>query len=684
MPRKGSNGSRSSSSPRKKIRRIGETRQSQSLRTFGIGSIVDFRFHSVMPLGLENWPAKKWCQTIHEPDLERILDKKWFQAPPIADESRAIAELLKAARFPRWLFCPECYALGMVRDVGEETDQFTAGLTFGDRFAFICIDDGKPKCTRMFGKKPCHGIGVPTRLVVVCTHPKGPETDHLGHIDDFPWYDWVHFESSSDHDDQDEKSEKHKSDEKTVHYLSLRAQERTLAIDDLVVECSCGKRKPLSGVFSKDAMRVFRCQGWRPWLENRRDATRCGRPVRAFLRGATNLHLPITTAVISIPPYSDALNALMDDFIDDLVEKWEDDCEDRAEEGNAPRPKVVFAERRIAKLREQGFDRDKEFTDAKVVECIVDRLSGGSKDPSEARTSQKGRRFAECVALRQGDSNPHGNFDAIPVDVPDKWSPYISKLVKVRKLRKVEAMQGFRRDSQGNPDALPSQNLFAPISLRPMPWLPAIEMKGEGIFVELNLERSREWESSDSVQRRMSEIQKSFEIRASEEGWEDAHCPSARYILVHTLAHLLVRQLTLECGYSSASLQERLYVATAADIDSNPGVGGEMAGCLIYTSTTDSDGSFGGLVRMGDPNRFTDVMRDALRIATWCSSDPVCSTVEGQGYMGLNRAACHACALLPETSCEQRNSFLDRVLVVKPRGMNDGAAFFGEETFTTF
>jgi hypothetical protein len=684
MPKKRNPRTSSAKKTRKKVKRIGEARQSQALRTFGVGSIVDFRFHSVMPLGLEHWPPKYLCQTIHEPDLERLLEKRWFQAPPVADENRAVAELLKAVRFPRWLFCPECHALGMVRDISEDTDVASTEPTFGERFAFVSLNDGKPKCTRMNGKRPCNGIGVPTRLVVVCTHPKGPETDHLGHIDDFPWYDWVHFEPISEREESKAEVEEPNKEQSKAHYLSLRAQERTLAIDDLVVECSCGKRKPLSGVFSKDAMRFFRCQGWRPWLENRRDSTRCGRPLKAFLRGATNLHLPVTTAVISIPPYSDALNTMIDDFIDDIIDKWEDDCEDRAEEGLEPRAKNVFAARRLSKLREQGFDRDQEFSDEKIISCIVDRISGGSTNSSEARISQQGRRYAECLALRQGDINPRGNFDAVPVQVPERWEPYISKLVKVRKLRKVEAIQGFRRDSQGNPDALPSQSLFAPLSIRPMPWLPAIEMKGEGIFVELNLDRIRNWESREAVQLRMSEIQKSFNIKAEEEGWEEAQCPSARFILVHTFAHLLIRQLTLECGYSSAALQERLYVATAADIASCPGVGEEMAGCLIYTSTTDSDGSFGGLVRMGEPLRFTDLMRDALRIATWCSSDPVCSTVEGQGYMGLNRAACHACVLLPETSCERRNSFLDRVLVVKPRGMSDDAAFFAEETFTNF
>ena len=685
MARKRTRGARSKKGKRK-VRRIGEVRQSQSLRTFGIGSIVDFRFHSVMPLGLELWPGKIRCQTIHEPDLERILEKKWFQAPPVADENRAVPELLKAVRFPRWLFCPVCNALGMVRDVGSDAQaqEGESGPKYGEQFAFECVNDGKSKCTRMKGKRPCNGVGVPTRLVVVCYHASCPEIDHPGHIDDFPWHYWVHYEGPTK---EDEASAEHKDGSESkekAHYLYLRSQERTLAIDDLVVECTCGKEKPLGGVFSKEAMHVFRCQGWRPWLENRRDAQRCGHPVKAFLRGATNLHLPVTTAVISIPPYSDALNELIDDYIDDLADKWEDDCEDRAEEGLEPRFKSSFAKRQVARMRERGFDREQKFSDDKVIDCIVDRLSGGDVDSDEARVSQKGRRYAECTALRKGDDNPHGNFDALPVDVPANWRRYIERLIKVRKLRKVEVAQGFRRDSQGNPDSAAPQNLYAPISLRPMPWLPAIEMKGEGIFIELNLDLIQEWERRPAVADRMAAMEKHFNSWAKEEEWEDAKCPSGRYVLVHTFSHLLIRQLTLECGYSSASLQERIYVATSDDVDPPRGPGGEMAGCLIYTSTTDSDGSYGGLVRSGDPQRFTDLMRDGLRVATWCSSDPVCAIVDGQGYMALNRAACHACALVPETSCERGNIFLDRALVVAPRGMDSQASFFGEDSFLEF
>jgi hypothetical protein len=132
-----------------------------------------------------------------------------------------------------------------------------------------------------------------------------------------------------------------------------------------------------------------------------------------------------------------------------------------------------------------------------------------------------------------------------------------------------------------------------------------------------------------------------------------------RFILLHTFAHLLINRLTFECGYSSAALRERLYISE------NPVA--PMAGVLIYTANGDSEGTMGGLVRMGKPNNFEPVVRSSLEAASWCSADPVCMEVGirgGQGPDSCNLAACHSCTLVPETACEEFNRFLDRGVVV--------------------
>jgi hypothetical protein len=127
--------------------------------------------------------------------------------------------------------------------------------------------------------------------------------------------------------------------------------------------------------------------------------------------------------------------------------------------------------------------------------------------------------------------------------------------------------------------------------------------------------------------------------------------------MLHTLSHLLIKQLSFECGYSIASLCERIYCAEDSD-------GKEMSGIFIYTAGGDSEGTLGGLVRQGRPDAFPRIFKKAITTAKTCSNDPVCILSNGQGRESQNLAACHACALLPETCCEERNAFLDRGMIV--------------------
>lgn len=652
--------------------KIGEIRQSQALLTFGIGSVVDFPLHSAMPLGLDFWPDRKKCPAVREADLETILGKDWFQAPAVADEEHYWPPLMAAVRFPRWLYCPRCNSLGMVRELNQEGE--VRKDAFGSRWAFESVRGGKPRCLRANGNRPCDGIGIPTRLLVACYHSRdGIEADHPGHIDDFPWLEWAHCERNPELEKKEDAPRGRVQELVGAdHFLSLISIGQSLAIDDLLIQCSCGSRRSLGGAFSPDALKgIRRCKGWRPWLESRSDATGCDRLLKVFLRGATNLHLPVTESVISIPPVSSRLNTILEDHTAELRRLWDNTCEDQAEANQAPPDLQSFVPRQVRRLRNEGFDRDMEFSDSEVIAVLVDRLRGIQNRQKKPQETAEGRRWAECQALRQGEDNPFGHFDAHPVHLPDLWKDWFGHVVQVHRLREVTALLGFRRITRDNPDVLSTAVRYAPLSLQPMTWLPAIELRGEGLYLELQSERLRQWEKQPAVQERMQPLLDHFEKLALREHWDNVRPPSARFVLVHTLAHLLIRQLTLECGYSSASLRERIYVTMAEEQKKE-----EMAGFLIYTSTPDADGSLGGLVRMGETDRLFPLLTEALRQATWCSSDPICFTTPGQGTDGLNRGACHACALVPETSCERGNRFLDRGLVIPARGNDDGASYF--------
>jgi hypothetical protein len=181
---------------------------------------------------------------------------------------------------------------------------------------------------------------------------------------------------------------------------------------------------------------------------------------------------------------------------------------------------------------------------------------------------------------------------------------------------------------------------------------------GEGLFFRFSEPELQRWEQELRVRERMSRMQGFYESAQTRRKLRDRYL-SPRFVLVHTFAHLLMNQLSFDCGYSSAALKERLYVSSAP--------GAEQAAVLIYTAAGDAEGTMGGLVRMGKPEHFESVLENALQGAAWCAADPVCMEIgssTGQGPESCNLACCHSCGLVPETACEEFNRFLDRGSVV--------------------
>lgn len=230
----------------------------------------------------------------------------------------------------------------------------------------------------------------------------------------------------------------------------------------------------------------------------------------------------------------------------------------------------------------------------------------------------------------------------------------------VKRLREVRALQSFRRVEEPSP--ADSQLRQAALSLTKPSWLPAFEVSGEGVFLRLDPERLRIWEEQPEQVARAARIRENHErLLSARAGDSDKLVPPSpatpRFLLLHALAHSLINEWSLDGGYPAASLRERLY----SDED--------MAGVLIYTATSDSAGSLGGVVAQGEPDRLAETLRAALHRASWCSNDPLCMESETSGADSLNIAACHACMLLPETSCENNNILLDRAALV---GTPDG------------
>jgi len=478
-----------------------------------------------------------------------------------------------------------------------------------------------PKCNRLHdldkdlfpeqGKVRCSVCGAtmhPSRFLIACTN---------GHISDFPWMWWVHGDKPC-----------------SAPSMKVYSMGVTSSLGDIIVRCECGKHRPMTGVFGQDALKGFKCPGRRPWLIGD-DGEDCDQVPRVLQRGASNVYFAYHESALSIPEWSSRVQAWISQRWDTL-HAIPDSALEQTLKGMAAAVALNVEVRDILAAIRRRKDH------------LMD----------ESRPSREKLRYDEARALRQGSTETQpGDFECVPEDVHEVLQPLVNRVMLVKRVKEVRALRGFTRIAPPGEDVP-----VAPISRTPTDWLPAVEIRGEGIYLELDEKCVRNWEGTDAVRRRVSLLDSRYREVMAESNRRPERTITPRFVLLHTLAHLLITQLALDCGYSQSSLRERIYSITEEEARNNRFE--PFAGILIYTATPDSDGSLGGLVRQGMTERFAALLQDTIQGAAWCSSDPLCIESTAQGYLALNMAACHACCLVPETSCEYGNRFLDRALVV--------------------
>jgi hypothetical protein len=617
---------------RKRKGPIGKISRSQSVTTYGPGALYELRTfkggaiaNSVIVAGIHMWPESGMNENrISEPTLAASLGVDRFLMPPSAkdgDDSPPIP----AYRFPEWLECSECSRVGHVNHLFEEEI------------------DGPPKCAA----NDCSGYGVPTRLVVTCFKKEGePDDSSPGHIDNFPWVWWAHSQPG-----------KHVCDAPEVYLVN---DGKKAGISGLIVECrnkDCGASRSLGDVFKPEMLKPIKCSGYRPWLGDRKEehvCEACERPVRALLRGASNIYFPVPASAISIPPLSSKLVQ----EIENRCWQYLGDMKRRIQNGeDLNKPEFVKSLRNIL-----GYSRYTPEQIELALDVILENSVNGGQKLNEFE--QKLRERAALVSDYEADPEDplQDDFKNEVLELDDfnaqkLLKTYLQTLSKVHRLREVRAIRGFQR-VESSPVADSYTKACAPISKFKEDWLPAIETRGEGIYFELSKERLAEWETSQAVLDHIAPLVANYQRYCEGRGIDevDMDLVAPGYLMIHTLSHLLIKQLSLECGYSSASIRERLFYGRNEDE--------HWCGVLLYTAAASADGTLGGLVRQGEPENLEAMMSSSLENARWCSSDPLCIESEGQGADALNMAACHACALVSETSCEQRNLLLDRALLV--------------------
>ena len=594
---------------------IGKIRRSQIISTYGPGSIIDFRSPAGAPVsaisgGLEDWDESSFRkglqndQVINEPRLEKKLGVDGFRTPPVGNEKtgrrdkegRPVtrARQIPAMRFPNWQFCPSC-------DLLQHTN-------------FWSQDTGKdelycPQCSGRPGK-PKKQFVVPVRFVVACEN---------GHLGEFPWQDWC------DHSEGCEKK------------APLKLLSHGAGLSGLYVLCtSCGGKKSMGKAFSTGSLARIghKCWGHSPWLPKAAEV--CDKPPAVIQRGASNAYFPIVESSIDIPPWGDG-------FQEQLHQYW----------GGL---KAMVDRSQIKTLVELGimptWDGPKMSVDEMVakINLRLQLLDG---------VNAEDLRLEEYAHLTSSESEDTGGekptFQIAPELVPSFWRRHLSHLVRVERLREVRALKGFTRLTPM--EGQQSDRQMAPLSIQPQKWLPAVEVFGEGIFISLDEKTLSSWEGRDDVQERVESLQVAVLRDWQERNGTEVPLPvpiTPRFVMIHTLAHAFIKRLSLDCGYSSSSVRERLYVGEGEQ---------PMSGFLVYTSAPDADGTLGGLSREGKAERVGTILVQAIQDTEWCSSDPLCSDGINSFLDHSNLSACHACSFLPETACEHFNHYLDRALL---------------------
>jgi hypothetical protein len=611
-------------------------RRSQLISPFGIGAMVDFpRDESLMPAGLDAWPyAKQECPPesgwlVREERLEARMNVKCFRLPPdhrdIDTGSRFANQDVPFVRFPRWHYCHHCGGMGEVALFSSTRERCP----------------GRPYTQQSCHKKPesRRPFLIPVRFVAAC---------EIGHIQDFPFMDWVHRNAAATPECQ----------------LRLRAGRSSAGLSGITIECSCGQKRNLGDVFRYDPQQGgplskigCMCQGWQPWLGKAAGDHGCGRHLRVLQRGATNVYFPQVVSSIYLPLWAEKTGA-------DVIALLDQPSLWAVLSQGTVNGKIDPARCEIA----AGMGG----VDAKELEVAAQLKMDGRQAVivAGAAGDEESFRRSEYQAICDGKVGPQTELYVECADLKT-YEPaiasFFSRIRLVHKLRETRALAGFTRILP------PDGNLSSPrcqsLKLDPeIDWLPAIKVYGEGIFLELDSGQITQWlKEQPKASTRIVPLAAHYNsVRLAR--LQPQRNLTPKFVLLHTLAHVLINQLSFDCGYGSASLRERLYCDFTDPAK-------PMHGILIYTASGDSEGTMGGLVRQGKPGRFEATLRQALAQAAWCSSDPVCIESSGQGSDSSNLAACHGCCLLPETSCEEGNRLLDRAMLVgKPD--NHALGFF--------
>lgn len=583
-------------------------RAAQAVLQYGVGAMVDFPDQTLVTAAPEYWSG-----------TTKIFDDRFAKA--LGVDYFAMPTDISYARFPEWYFCPKCRKFQplskWIKDYQKKAKDKQLQRDYNMVESLQCPD--------------CKQDLVVARIVTVC---------EKGHLNDFPWVKWVHA-----------RSKMPVCGNPVLRFKT--GASGTEGLEGLTVECdTCKARTTLKDAFNKEIFEEldgngeredFICPGNHPFKHTKEP---CGCHPRTVQRGASSVYFPLVHSSLVIPPYADKLNTKIE------KSKAYEECVVIIED-EEPEDRLDTIRKRLSKWADKiALEIGALKTD--VEKILTDKWLKDSDTVTDVDSVQY--RIEEYLALTGEISTPKGSlgdFSRESMHVDEYGLPHIKGISLVDKVRVVHALTGF---SRLEPVISKDDRGYVDVKKPETNWYPAYEVRGEGIFIEFRQDDIEKWIANNpEVSERAKRLNENY--ANSFIGKNHPRNITPKFIMLHTLSHLLISQLSFECGYSIASLSERLYCAEQED-------GKQMAGVLIYTASGDSEGTLGGLVRQGRSDAFPKILRKAIGKAKTCSNDPVCIMSHGQGRDSLNLAACHACALLPETCCEERNAFLDRGMII--------------------
>lgn len=584
--------------------KIADIRPNQFITTFGPGAIIDSINDSLTVLDTRYWSDENKGEEIFDARLANYLHVHHFYKPNIKegkDQKTGRSFGLPAVSFPSYHVCSNP-TCSLLFDI-RESGNF-------DKETYIKYS-GEVKCPK------CKRKAFPARFITICKK---------GHMDDFPWSFWVHDGECP-----------------TKGFLTLSTNKKNSTLAELTVKCSCGAKKSMQGALS----RKFECQHRYPFdpLNFKKDS-KCSCEAYGSQRGASNVYFGVTRSAISIPPWNDEIYDLIMAHIKeiDLARKMPDENSQN----------MVLQTIIDSYFKPAGYTIDD-------VKAALEKMDSDTKENLELKELEY-KTIVNHKSLSQKKDYPY--FKATEEELSPGLEKFFSRMILIHRLREVMVLLGHTRVAAPEPDSDEPNHICRLYVDDNDKWLPATEINGEGFFLVFNDETLNTWLKKAQVQDRSKKFMGAYNQYVQDRGWKNAKPRDAKYVLIHTLAHLLIKEMAMQSGYSSTSMHERIYA------------GPNMSALLIYTGAADKEGSLGGLVQLGRKERFFALLKGALENALTCTTDPECLDKEPDSET-INGAACHACSMISETACENGNRMLDRSLLI-PLPDHEEMAYFKE------